>query len=174
MENLIEELLDDYLNCGKDHLEKIMRTILNRNVTSEQVLRLSHPVTEAVRLFLDREAELTAKLNRCTTRADIEQLAHKAFGDIRGVGEGAIQNWVSHKAYLLDLENEANCSVLLPQKVVSQIVKSYSSLNQFRGMVINLHDQFKSFNTTDVDTFLLFVNQKKKISGFLREIRNRQ
>lgn len=170
MKILIEELIDDYLNHGKARMEQKMRTIMDKNVTSEQVLRLSHPVKESVKLFLEKEAGLTAELNRCTTRAEIEQLAHNAFGKIRGIGESAIQNWVSHKAYLLDVENESNCSALLPQKIVIQIASQNYSLQQFREMVINFHDKFKSFKNKDVDSFLLFVEQKRKMKAFVRSI----
>ena len=173
MKNLIEELINDYLNHGKSHLEEKMRTILNRNATSEQILRLSHPAIESVKLFLEKEAEIITELNLCTTRAEIEKLAHRSFGNICGIGERTIQNWVSHKTYLLDLESEANCSVLLPQKAITQITRQQFSLDQFRGIIIRLHDQFSTFQEKDVDSFLLFVEQKKKIRGFVKAMRSR-
>lgn len=166
MKMILEQLIETYINQGKDGLDKKFRMI-KRSRSSESMLKHLGRAKSSIEVFLKKEKGILPRISRCTCWEDVEEFAYSAFSGIKGIGNAAIDAWVWKQVDLLDLDREASCFSCLNAKLREELKKKGVNEQQLVRNIKGLHKDFESYSNLDVANFISYTSKKKMLNDIL-------
>lgn len=150
MRKKVNEIIQAYINKGRLTLKRKIKRLEDKSLSTKDAVLRNHSV-ESVKLFLQREAGIQAKLSQCKDEEGLSKLVFNAFLDIPGISEGTLVSYIYHTAYLYDIPTNPSCEGLLYPSVSKKMAAKGISFHQFKKELCTKHVKDKLTNIELVD-----------------------
>lgn len=112
--NGIDEAIIEYIRLGQPEINKRLAWLKDQeNATSTDILKANFRSAESIQAFLNIERENIHDINSCTSIEQLNDLVYELFNDIPGISEHTLNDYIYSRAFILDINPEANCSIYL-------------------------------------------------------------
>lgn len=131
MRKNVNEIIQAYINKGRLTLQRKIKRLEDKSLSTKDAVLRNHSV-ESVKLFLQREDGIQAKLSQCKDEDELSKLVFDTFMDIPGISEGTLFSYIYHMAYLHDIPTNPSCEGLLYPSANKKMAAKGISIQQLK------------------------------------------